>query len=210
MTATKTKSRTAPKSTTAKTTQRKRQPKAVASVQPIMETHPQIQIPQDIPAATPFEPFARDREEFITETSRPDQSAVEEIVSGIANQISTDSTIDTACVYSGPADGKDEISRKILARIASLAAAEIDGLLPPRRDFRSRVGDLVKGRIDGIRVDVGTTEAAVDILTRVHYGADIPRLVSHLRENVARRIWQMTGLKVVEVNITVQDVATQP
>jgi uncharacterized alkaline shock family protein YloU len=91
-----------------------------------------------------------------------------------------------------------------------MAAAEISGLAPVRKDLRTRIEDLLRGRIDGIRVDVGTTEAAVDILTRVHYGADIPKLVSLLRDNVARRIWEMTGLRVVEVNITVQDVAPTP
>jgi uncharacterized alkaline shock family protein YloU len=91
-----------------------------------------------------------------------------------------------------------------------MAASEIPGLAPAKKDLRTRLEDMLKGRIDGIRVDVGTTEAAVDILTRVQYGADIPKLVAMLRDNVAKRIWEMTGLKVVEVNITVQDVAPTP
>jgi uncharacterized alkaline shock family protein YloU len=88
-----------------------------------------------------------------------------------------------------------------------MAAGEIVGLAPPRIDLRTRLEDIIKGRIDGIRVDIGTSEAAVDILTRVRYGADIPELTSLLRETIAKRIWEMTGLRVVEVNVTFQDIA---
>ncbi len=103
-------------------------------------------------------------------------------------------------------DGKFDISRKVLARIAYLAANEIDGLAPPRRNPLHKVIDSIQGRTDGIRVDIGTTEAAVDILIRVQYGSHIPALTDRLREKVATRINEMTGLKVVEINVRVQDV----
>jgi uncharacterized alkaline shock family protein YloU len=99
-----------------------------------------------------------------------------------------------------------DISKKVLARIALMAAGEIDGLLPPRKNPFFRILDTIQGRTEGIRVDVGTTEAAVDMLIRVQYGSRIPEITGLLRERVASRINEMTGLKVVEVNIRVQDV----
>jgi len=98
------------------------------------------------------------------------------------------------------------ISRKVLARIASLAAGEVQGLMPPRRDPLYRIIESIQGRTDGIRVDMGTTEAAVDMLIRVQYGSHIPDVTSRLRESIVRRIHEMTGLKVVEFNVRIQDV----
>jgi len=104
-----------------------------------------------------------------------------------------------------PDDGYD-ISRKVLARIALMAAGEIEGLAPPKRNPFNMLIDKFQGRTEGIRVDVGTTEAAVDMHIRVQYGSHIPDLTTRLRERIAARIREMTGLNVVEVNIRVQDV----
>lgn len=105
-------------------------------------------------------------------------------------------------------DGGFDISRKVLARIASLAANEIDGLLPPRNDAFIKLIDSMHGRTDGIKVNVGSTEAAVDMHIRVQYGIHIPDVTERLREKITRRIHQMTGLKVTEINIRVKDVTT--
>lgn len=103
-------------------------------------------------------------------------------------------------------DGGFNISRQVLARIASLAASEITGLALPKANLLNRFVDQLRGRTDGIRVEVGTTEAAVDMDVRVEYGTQIPEISTRLRENVARRIHEMTGLRVVEVNIRVRDI----
>ncbi|MCX6647531.1 MAG: Asp23/Gls24 family envelope stress response protein [bacterium] len=102
-------------------------------------------------------------------------------------------------------DGYD-ISKKVLARIASIAASEIDGMVPPRNDAFNKFIDSIHGRTDGIKVDFGTTEAAVDMLIRVQFGTHIPDITGRLRERIARRIHEMTGLSVARVNIRVQDV----
>ncbi len=102
--------------------------------------------------------------------------------------------------------GVFDINRKVLARIALLAAGEIEGLVPPKRDPIHKIVDSISGRTDGIRVDIGATEAAVDMLIRVRYGTHIPDVTTRLREKVAQRIQEMTGLKVVEINVRVQDI----
>lgn len=99
-----------------------------------------------------------------------------------------------------------DISHKVLARIASIAASEIEGLVPPRTDTFNKIIDSIHGRTDGIKVDFGTTEAAIDMLIRVQFGTHIPDITGRLRERVARRIHEMTGLSVAKVNIRVQDV----
>jgi len=124
-------------------------------------------------------------------------------ISGIMDVDSTDETLPSLQVLM---DGGFNISRQVLARIASLAAAEITGLAPQKRNPLNRFVDQIRGRTDGIKVDVGTTEAAVDMNIRVQYGTQIPDISNRLREVIARRIHEMTGLNVVEVNIRVQDV----
>ena len=59
--------------------------------------------------------------------------------------------------------------------------------------------------MQGVAVDVGEREAAVDLTVVVDYGESIPRIAGALRENITRRIEGMIGLTVTEVNIAVND-----
>jgi uncharacterized alkaline shock family protein YloU len=54
-------------------------------------------------------------------------------------------------------------------------------------------------------VAVGETEAAVDLTVVIDYGESIPQVSQSIRENVIRRIEGITGLKVTEVNVAVND-----
>jgi uncharacterized alkaline shock family protein YloU len=55
-------------------------------------------------------------------------------------------------------------------------------------------------------VDVGEEEAAVELSIAVEYGKAIPQISEAVRRNVINRVEGLTGLRVVEVNITVNDV----
>ena len=68
----------------------------------------------------------------------------------------------------------------------------------------SRVG-LGDERTQGVSVEVGEREAAVDLTVVIDYGESIPQVSTRVRENVARRIEGITGLSVAEVNIAVND-----
>jgi uncharacterized alkaline shock family protein YloU len=67
---------------------------------------------------------------------------------------------------------------------------------------RVGIGDA---RTQGVSVEVGEKEAAVDITIVVEYGESIPKLSQEIRDNVTRRIEGITGLAVTEVNVTVND-----
>ncbi len=58
----------------------------------------------------------------------------------------------------------------------------------------------------GVSVEVGEEEAAVDLTMAVEYGTPIPRTTEEVRRNVINRVEELTGLRVTEVNITVNDV----
>src|SRR5205807_9963262 len=67
---------------------------------------------------------------------------------------------------------------------------------------RLPVGD---SNTQGVSVEVGEREAAVDLTVVIDYGESIPRVTQQIRENVIRRIEGITGLSVTEVNVAVND-----
>jgi uncharacterized alkaline shock family protein YloU len=162
----------------------------------------------DIPS--PFDPPGKVKSLPPDRFARPGTLAIEKISTGIAGMSPSEGREEHSHPKTGAVAGEFDIDRRVLARIAGLAAWEIDGFAPPRRGGFSWLLDTITGRTEGIRVDIGTTEAAVDMLVGVKYGAYIPDLTRKLKEVVAERIWQMTGLRVVEVNVRIQDVIPVP
>ena len=61
------------------------------------------------------------------------------------------------------------------------------------------LGDLRK-------VEVGERQTAVDLDLVVEYGVSVMDVARDVRENVIDAVERITGLEVVEVNITVNDV----
>ncbi len=57
----------------------------------------------------------------------------------------------------------------------------------------------------GVSVEVGEVEAAVDLTMNVEYGRAIHQIAEAVRTNVIRRVENLLGLRVTEVNITVND-----
>jgi len=67
---------------------------------------------------------------------------------------------------------------------------------------RVGVGDQ---RTQGVSVEVGEREAAVDLTVVVYYGESIPQVSQAIRDNVIKRIEGICGLSVTEVNVAVND-----
>ena len=59
----------------------------------------------------------------------------------------------------------------------------------------------------GVKVEVGAEEAKVDLHIVVKYGKRIPDVAWEIQESVKKSIEQMTGLKVLQVNVHIQGVA---
>lgn len=58
----------------------------------------------------------------------------------------------------------------------------------------------------GVAVEVGEKQAAIDIGIVAEYGVALHELAVAIRHNVIVAVERMTGLEVTEVNITVFDV----
>ncbi|WP_410608662.1 Asp23/Gls24 family envelope stress response protein [Amycolatopsis sp. lyj-109] len=109
--------------------------------------------------------------------------------------------------------GTTTISDTVVQKIAGLAAREVRGVHDlgggAARAFgalRDRIPGASAGIGQGVSVEVGEKQAAVDLQVLVEYGVAIAELARSVRRTVVTAIEQMTGLQVVEVNITVTDV----
>ncbi|RZT89030.1 putative alkaline shock family protein YloU [Pseudonocardia sediminis] len=119
-------------------------------------------------------------------------------------------TGDAALVTS---NGNTRIAEAVVSKIAGLATREVHGVHDlgggAARAFgaiRERIPGASTNASQGISVEVGEKQAAVDINLVVEYGVAIADLAKAVRRNVISALERMTGLQVVEVNISVDDV----
>jgi uncharacterized alkaline shock family protein YloU len=108
--------------------------------------------------------------------------------------------------------GRTTIANGVVAKIAGIAATEIDGvyrLVPSGAGAAfSNLAQRMTGseaRDRGVAVEVGEREAAVDLSIIVVYGASIPQVAQAVRNNIINRVRDLSGLIVKEVNINITD-----
>ena len=115
--------------------------------------------------------------------------------------------------------GTTTISNSVVSQIAGIAAQEVEkvqmggGATAAVGGFLQSVTGSVTGSSSGggnfakgVSVEVGEEEAAIDLTMAVEYGQSIPRLTDAVRRNVINRVENLSGLRVTEVNIQVNDV----
>lgn len=105
-------------------------------------------------------------------------------------------------------NGSVRIANEVVGIIAGLAATEVKGVAGMSGGVVDGITELLKKKnlAKGVKVEVGETEAAIDLFVVIEYGAKIPEVAIAIQENVKRAIESMTGLKVVEVNVHIQGV----
>jgi uncharacterized alkaline shock family protein YloU len=108
------------------------------------------------------------------------------------------------------ARGTTRVARWVVARIASLAAREVPGV----HQALSHVADVEPAPDTGDRhrrdaADLGTGRTAISLDLVTEYGESIPAIAQAVRHTVTKRIQDLTGLEVTEVNITVDDIASE-
>ncbi|HEX7302070.1 Asp23/Gls24 family envelope stress response protein [Lentzea sp.] len=108
--------------------------------------------------------------------------------------------------------GTTTIADVVVQKIAGLATREVPGVHAlgggAARAFgalRERIPGASSSAGQGVSVEVGERQTAVDLQIVVEYGVSIAALTQAVRGNVIRAVEGMTGLEVVEVNIAVDD-----
>ncbi len=107
--------------------------------------------------------------------------------------------------------GQTTIDDVVVTKVAGVAAREVRGVHnlggSVSRAFGSvtqRVG-VGDERTQGVSVEVGEREAAVDLTVVIDYGESIPQVSQAIRDNLIKRIEGICGLHVTEVNVKVND-----
>ena len=110
-------------------------------------------------------------------------------------------------------EGRTVIEDVVVTKIAGIATREVTGVYDLGGGAARFVGAMREripgGSVNvqqGISVEVGEYEAAVDVAVVAEYGVAIHELAEAIRRNVIQSVERMTGLKVTEVNVTVHDV----
>ena len=111
--------------------------------------------------------------------------------------------------------GGTRIEDSVVSKVAGIAAQEVDGVRMGGGTSQA-IGGLLSsvtgssgssgGQSRGVSVEVGEVEAAVDVTLTVAYGISIPQVAEAVRRNIINRVENLVGLRVTEVNISVNDV----
>jgi uncharacterized alkaline shock family protein YloU len=105
--------------------------------------------------------------------------------------------------------GLIRISDDVVSTIAGLAALETPGIAAMSGGISEGLAKRLSGKNAqrGVSVEVGQVEAAIDLRIIIQYGSKIQDVCRELQENVRDAVENMTGLRVVEVNVKVEGVA---
>ncbi|GIF62696.1 hypothetical protein Ais01nite_07310 [Asanoa ishikariensis] len=110
-------------------------------------------------------------------------------------------------------DGRITVADGVVQKIAGMAAREVSGVYAMGSGAARTMGavkDAMPGTgsspSQGVGVEVGENEAAVDLDIVVEYGISANELGRGIQRNVKSSIERMTGLDVVEVNVNINDV----
>jgi len=107
--------------------------------------------------------------------------------------------------------GATSIADPVVTKVAGIAAREVPGVHALGGGASRALGSVTQRvgigdeRSQGVSVEVGEKEAAVDLTVVIEYGESIPEVSKAIRDNVIKRIEGITGLAATEVNIAVND-----
>ena len=101
---------------------------------------------------------------------------------------------------------------KVIQKIIGLSLENVSGLLGIDGGFFSNLKDKLVNSdnvTNGVNVEVGKSQVAVDLNVVVEYQKNVPDLYKQIKDVVVAEVSKMTELEVVEVNVNVIDIKTK-
>lgn len=107
--------------------------------------------------------------------------------------------------------GEVQIANEVVASIAGISAAEIEGVEAMAGGFANELAGKfgAKNLSKGVKVEVQDDTALVELAIVMKYGYNIPKTCALVQERVAQAINSMTGLTVKQVNVRIAGVSLQ-
>jgi uncharacterized alkaline shock family protein YloU len=118
---------------------------------------------------------------------------------------------DVATATQGAGGGKTVINDGVIAKIAGIAAHEVPGVYALGGGAARAIG-AIRSAINttdlgqGISVEVGEKQVAVDVTLVADYPVALQDVADRVRVAITHAIETLVGMDVTEVNITVNDV----
>jgi uncharacterized alkaline shock family protein YloU len=136
---------------------------------------------------------------------------MEKIMANDASTVPATTVTPTTATVLGAPTGKTTIVDPVVAKIAGIAAREVPGVFALGGGAARLVGAVrdVIGSTDlsqGVKVEVGETQVAADVIIVVEYPQPLQSVAGAVRAAVARAITELVGMEVAEINVTVSDV----
>ncbi|HIU51061.1 MAG TPA: Asp23/Gls24 family envelope stress response protein [Candidatus Merdicola faecigallinarum] len=128
------------------------------------------------------------------------------VVENVLGENAVENTVDNTT------ESTIKIADDVVAVIAGVAVSEVQGVASMAGGFAGGITEVLSGKKNlskGIKVEVGEKETKIDVNIIVEYGTRIPDVAFEIQNRVKKAVENMTGLKVVEVNVHVQGVNTQ-
>ncbi len=98
-----------------------------------------------------------------------------------------------------PGGGAISVSGDVIASIAGLAAAEVEGITPPRGG-QFRKGEAAKRNVETV-IEGG--EVRIFIKAALIYGYQVKHVAQDLQERIKANVERMTGLNVSSVDVEI-------
>lgn len=107
-------------------------------------------------------------------------------------------------------NGEVKIANEVIAVVAGLAAAEVEGIATMGGSMTKGIGDRIgiKAYTKGIKLEIDSEGVKVDISLIIKYGYSIPKVTHAVQDRVKTAIENMTGISVEQVNIHVVGINT--
>lgn len=107
--------------------------------------------------------------------------------------------------------GKTTIENSVVAKVAGIAAREVKGVYALGGGATRAVG-AIRDALNstdlsqGISVEVGEKQVAVDVTIVAEYPVALQQVADDVRSSIYQAMQQLVGMDVAEVNVTVNDV----
>lgn len=113
--------------------------------------------------------------------------------------------------YSNSNSCKIKIASDVIARIAGIAALDVDGVAAVSGNLnREAISKCNRNTLkNGVKVMLSQNSAVVDLDLLVGYGYNVPDVCRQVQKKVAGSITSMTGLAVSNVNVSVAGITVQ-
>lgn len=104
--------------------------------------------------------------------------------------------------------GNIRIADDVVKTIAAKAASDVEGIYKLAGGMVDEVSKILgkKRPTNGVKVEVGEKECSIEVFVIVEFGYPISEVAHEVQKAVLKAVSELSGLKVVEVNVYVQDV----